>query len=401
MPYRDFVRSRVLEPLRMTSSGYDVATLPAENLAVGYKRDGGAWPPNVNGAGEGAGGLFSSARDMASYLRFHLAAWPPRDDADDGLVKRATLREMHTPRLPFAVVQGGATNTNGNGTTRAHARSVGFAWEVAKGCYFERLVGHDGDLDGFHARLRFDVDRDLGFVILGNSDAGDLTAVMDRILDTIATEDLLAPRRREPAPALLERTERAIKRLGPSWTEDDHAQTFSEAFRAQLGVTDAIALGSRVTKEVGACTYSRADVVTDALDAELVFQCTRGTLRASVRGTGTPVRLVGFKVDVMTPATEEQLGVAKAIVPRMQSRDDASLAKILQTKTASGPSKLLLQAGTTAGACKVDGGDVSPWSHTASFQLSCAKTRATLRLHQRPSGSVEVLGVDTPTKCLR
>ena len=405
MPYRDFVRTRLLEPLGMTSTGYDLARLPAERLAVGYRHDsapgshGGLAPApmTANGAGEAAGGLYSSARDMAAYLRFQLAAWPPRDDPDDAPMKRATLREMHAPHLPFAI----GSSTIAGGTSRAHARAVGLAWEVLKGCYFDRLVGHDGDLDGFHARLRFDVDRNLGFVLLGNSDNSDLTGVAERVLDTIATENLLAPRRRDPAPALIERASDAVKRLGPSWKEDDHSATFTETLRSQFGAGDAVALGERIAKEVGACTYARAESVTDALDAELVFQCSRGVLRASVRGTGAPLRLFGFKLDVMKPADDDQLAVAKELVARMATRDDAALAKALQSRAVAAPSKMLLKAGVEAGPCRVEGGDVSPWSRAASFRLVCAKTRATLRLQQRDSGAVDLLGVDTEAKCLR
>ena len=36
--YRDVVRSRVLEPLGMTSTGYEAAAFPAERLATGYAR---------------------------------------------------------------------------------------------------------------------------------------------------------------------------------------------------------------------------------------------------------------------------------------------------------------------------------------------------------------------------
>jgi CubicO group peptidase (beta-lactamase class C family) len=391
VPYRDFVRTKILEPLGMSSSGYDITKLPADRLAVGYKHDGvSPLPATANGAGEAAGGLYSTARDLAAYVRFNLAAWPPRDDAEDGPVLRGTLREMHTPRLPFSIAGG----------PRAHTRSIGLGWEITKGCYFDRLVGHDGDLDGFHARLRFDADRGFGFVLLGNSDAGDMTGVLERLLDTISTEDLLAARKREPAPALVERATDVVKRLS-SWREDDHTATFTEVFRAQFGLSEATALGTRIAKDVGTCNYARAEAVFDALDAELVFHCQRGTLRASVRGTGTPLRLFGFKVDVMKPADEDQLAVARDLALRMQTRDDAALAKLLQTKAVATPSKSLFKSGIETGTCKVESGESSPWSRAASFRLSCTKTRATMRLQQRDSGALDLLGIDVPLKCLR
>lgn len=406
IPYRDFVRTRLLEPLGMTSSGFDLTRLPAERLAVGYRQGSGGQarggftpvPMSGNGAGEAAGGLYSSARDMAAYLRLQLRAWPPRDDPDDAPLKRATLREMQTPRLSYSL---GFADVTGE-SSRAFARSVGLSWEILKGCYFDRLVGHDGDLEGFHARLRFDPDRNFGFVLLGNTDGADLTGVVDRVLDTIAAEDLLAPRRREPALMLVERAVDAVRRIGPSWTDDDHAKAFSETLRTQFPAATAAVLGERIAKEVGDCTYERAENVTDALDADLVFRCKRGILRASVRGTGTPLRLYGFKLDAMKPANDEQLAVAKALTLRMATKDDAALAKALNTKAVAGPSKMLSAAGKEAGSCRVEGGDVSPWSRAASFRLVCAKTRATLRLQERASGVLDILAIDTPPRrCLR
>lgn len=400
--YRDFVRTRLLEPLGMSSSGFDLAALPSERLAVGYRQGArGTYSPvpmSANGAGEAAGGMYSTARDMAAWIRFQLQAWPPRNDPDDAPMKRASLREMHTPRLPYALA---FADVSGE-TSRAQSKSVGLAWEVTKGCYFDRLVGHDGDLEGFHARVRFDVDRNFGFVLLGNTDGADLTGVAERVLDTIVTEDALAPRRREPAAVLVERTSAALARLGSTWREEDHATTFSETLRSQFTSTNAIALGERIAKDVGTCTYARPEAVTDALDAELVFTCERGTLRATARGTGTPLQLYGFRVDVMKPANEDQLAVASAIVRRMTSRDDAALAKELHTKGVASSAKMLLEAGREAGACRVEGGEVSPWSHAASFRLGCAKTRATLRLQERASGVLDIVAIDTPPrKCLR
>lgn len=406
MPYRDFVRTRLLEPLGMTSSGFDLTRLPAERLAVGYRQGSGGHgrggltpvPMSGNGAGEAAGGLYSSARDMAAYLRLQLRAWPPRDEPDDAPLKRATLREMQTPHLSYSL---GFADVSGE-TSRAYARSVGLPWEVLKGCYFDRLVGHDGDLEGFHARVRFDPDRNFGFVLLGNTDGADLTGVVDRLLDTIATDDLLAQRKREPAPMLVERAIDAVRRIGPSWTDDDHAATFSETLRTPFPTASAAALGERIAKDVGECTYERAELVTDALDADLVFRCARGTLRASVRGTGTPLHLYGFKLDAMKPANDDQLAVAKTIVSRMTTKDDAALAKVLHTKAVTAPSKMLLAAGSEGGTCRVEGGEVSPWSRAAAFRLVCTKTRATLRLQERASGVLDIVAIDTPPRrCLR
>ena len=43
------------------------------------------------------GGLITSIEDLAKYVAMHLAAWPPRSDAETGPLKRSSLREMHHP----------------------------------------------------------------------------------------------------------------------------------------------------------------------------------------------------------------------------------------------------------------------------------------------------------------
>lgn len=299
VPYRDFVRTRFLEPLHMTSSGFDLAALPADRIAVTYASDGSARTPSPNGVAEGAGGLWSTAPDLALWIRLQLAAWPPRDDPDDGPLRRSTLREMHMPRVPIAFVP-----SSGAGPSRARALSVGLAWEVTRGCYYERLIGHDGSLDGFKSALRIDVDRGIGFALLTNG-ARDVSGVADRLLDTIASEDLLAQREREPAPILVARVEDVVRRLGPAWTDAEHEQAFGEALRRTFGRADAIALGARVEKEVGACHYAHAKNVTSGLDAELVFDCARGSLRVTAHAEGAPPRLVVFKTEPVKPAAHK------------------------------------------------------------------------------------------------
>jgi CubicO group peptidase (beta-lactamase class C family) len=401
-PYREFVQRRILDPLGMTSSGFDLAKLPPERLATGYRIEAGVLRPTpvtANGAGEGAGGLWASVRDMTAFLRLELGAWPPRDDPDDGPVRRATLREMHAARVPFAL----GTTTLG-GVSRPWVRSVGLGFEITKGCYFERLVGHDGDLDGFHARMRFDPDRGIGMVLLGNSDTVDVAGIVERVIDTIATEDLLQPRQKQPAPALVERAADVVKRIGASWTAAEHAQVFAE-IPGRTSQPEIAGLLTRLAKEVGGCSSAapRVEGAVDALDVELVFRCARGIVRVQVRGAGAPLRLTSFRADPMTPAETEQLDLVAGLLPRMQKRDDASLAKVLSTnpKLVSAASKLLLKAGADAGTCRADGGDVSPWTHAASFRLSCTRGKAVLRLQTQKSGGVDLQGIDMPVKCLR
>ena len=79
--YRDVVRSRVLEPLGMTSTGYEAAAFPAERLATGYARRDDAFveePFAGYGAFASMGGLFSTVRDLARWVDGFARAFAPR-----------------------------------------------------------------------------------------------------------------------------------------------------------------------------------------------------------------------------------------------------------------------------------------------------------------------------------
>jgi D-alanyl-D-alanine-carboxypeptidase/D-alanyl-D-alanine-endopeptidase len=96
-PYAETIGKTLLQPLGMASSGFHVDQAPAERRALGYRWEDNTWklePTMAHGAFGAMGGLQTSATDYAKWLGFLTAAWPPRDDADNGPVQRATVREM-------------------------------------------------------------------------------------------------------------------------------------------------------------------------------------------------------------------------------------------------------------------------------------------------------------------
>src|SRR6185295_12494000 len=95
--YANYIEDAFLKPLRMISTGYDFGRAPAGRRATGYRWEGGEWieepvlGPGVFGA---MGGLVTTANDYARYMAWLLAAWPPRDGPEDGILKRASVREL-------------------------------------------------------------------------------------------------------------------------------------------------------------------------------------------------------------------------------------------------------------------------------------------------------------------
>jgi CubicO group peptidase (beta-lactamase class C family) len=152
-PYRAYVESTLLGPLGMTASGYDVHALPPERRALGYRWENAAWveePTMDDGAFNAMGGLSVDARDYARWVDFLLSAWPPRDDADHGPVRRGTVRQI-AQGLNFQSVfhrygASGATACPG-------ALAYGMGWRVVQDCEFGLTLNHGGGYPGYGSHV--------------------------------------------------------------------------------------------------------------------------------------------------------------------------------------------------------------------------------------------------------
>jgi len=141
---RSLLRDRVLGPLGMNDTHYTLDEIPEELLVQGHYGGQVASPVVASEALAGAGGLRSTAEDMLKFLAANVG--PPDSD-----LTRA-MRDTHLPRRPM-----GAGN-----------RSVGLAWWTYT-LNGRPLIQHDGDTDGFTARLAFAPEGRVGMVVLANS----------------------------------------------------------------------------------------------------------------------------------------------------------------------------------------------------------------------------------------
>ncbi|MGB5499729.1 MAG: serine hydrolase domain-containing protein, partial [Maribacter sp.] len=115
MPYQQYIKMNILQPLGMEHTFWEYDNVPKEQLAIGYRWEDKKWklePMLHDGAYGAMGGLITSIEDYSKYVSFQLSAWPPRSDADNGPVKRSSLREMQTPKYPRLYAK--ATDYNGD-----------------------------------------------------------------------------------------------------------------------------------------------------------------------------------------------------------------------------------------------------------------------------------------------
>jgi CubicO group peptidase (beta-lactamase class C family) len=237
--YPDYVRDRLLRPLRMTSTGFEAAEFDTAELARGYRRGRCGWsevPFEPCGAFAPMGGIFSSVRDLARWVAGFAGAFPPGDPAAGGAhpLRRATRREMQLPQ----VLTGWDRPA---GLPGYELTSYGFGLFVTEHPALGRAVSHSGGYPGFGSNMRWHPASGIGVITLGNGTYTSMGTLAVRLLDAVLRRGepvkpgeaadtprhrvALAPAER-PWPQTLAARE-AVNRLLRSWDDDEAARLFS------------------------------------------------------------------------------------------------------------------------------------------------------------------------------
>ncbi|MEZ4612865.1 MAG: serine hydrolase, partial [Caldilineaceae bacterium] len=205
------------------------ADVPAEHLAFGHRWEDDAWRGEelLPSGGDVAAfaGLFTDLADLARWVGLFQSGWPPRDDPDDGILRRASLREMQqvwtmdTPGLQAASIgRTGAVNAGGYGYGLSMRHN---------GRY--QTVGHGGGLPGYGSHMRWAPDYGIGVIALANVTYANVHAACRDALDLLITRGDLAPRRVQPAPALA-RARDGVNRLLAAWDDALADELFADNF---------------------------------------------------------------------------------------------------------------------------------------------------------------------------
>jgi CubicO group peptidase (beta-lactamase class C family) len=304
-PLREVARERIFAPLGMTSTAWDREALPEARIATGYDRGPGGklvvpdqWRV---GATAGAGGIYSSLRDMARYVALELSAYPPRNAPEDGPVRRSSIREAHATGfhrgLRVALANAPA---KGEPLVHAEAATYGFGWMSAETCELGHLVQHGGGMPGFRAEVAFLPDHGVGVVTLVNGPGNPLD-ITKKALAILKRSGGLSERSPLPSPAL---DEAAKKLLGVynAWDEAGYAAMLS-AGRPKIPEEKGELAGYKELH--GACKGFTPIEVRSPVEARFKLECERGDLEMMIHiaaADGGVLGFVGTTRDAAIPA---------------------------------------------------------------------------------------------------
>jgi len=221
------------------------------------------------------GGLTTTATDYARYVAWVLDAWPPRDGAEDGILRRSSVREITRP-ANYAVVTAAADPAG-----CALSRSYGFGVIPFYDCVLGFHFGHSGGLPGFGSNVLMLPARGVGVFAFANRTYAPASRAVREAANALVQSGAFPARALPLSPQL----SAAALTIGRIYATGD---VLSE--RASLAVNflldqDAPLRNRQLAalkEKLGVCQGAVPADGDTAMSATFTFACERGTLNAKV-----------------------------------------------------------------------------------------------------------------------
>ena len=276
VPYEKYVDTQILAKLGMDSSTFDFARVPADQRAKGYRlQPDGTYleePPLPQGAFSSVGGMITTSTDLGKYVAFHLSAWPPRDDADSGPVRRSSVREMAHMWTPSNLT----VRRNGGGV-RVSEAGYGYGLRIGSDCRFEHIVGHGGGLPGFGSYMEWLPDYGVGMFAMASLTYAGPAGAISQAWDVLLKTGGLRPRELPVAPILSEMRGHIFS-LWKTWNDAEAKQIASMNLFLDAPIAQRRAEIQKLKADVGECTDAGPVTPENWLRGQFNMSCRNGTV---------------------------------------------------------------------------------------------------------------------------
>ena len=243
MPWEELLETRILNPLgmRRTTPRFDVVER-RENVAASHIREDGRVirmsRRNYDALGP-AGSMFSSAWELAQWVRLHLNGGTYEGRR---ILEASTIEEMHAPQ----VVMGMDSVTRRMFPTRNFS-AYGLGWRLHDE-HGRKVVQHTGSVNYTRTQVGMIPSEGIGVVVLANLSSSELqTALMYRVFDLLLGQqprdwsgEYLALEERSGARSAERAAEREAARARgtrPSLPLEAYAGTYTDALYGDVEIT--------------------------------------------------------------------------------------------------------------------------------------------------------------------
>jgi CubicO group peptidase (beta-lactamase class C family) len=375
-PYPDLIRDRLLRPLGMTRSGFEVPEGDG-NLALGYRRAPHGWeelPFDPCGAFAPMGGLFTCVRDLARWVAGLAAAFT--SEPGEHPLSPAARREMQCAQVPTGWDRPALFPADG--TVTAYGFGLSITDEPALG----RVTGHGGGYPGFGSYMRWHPATGTGVIAFANSTYARMQPLSAKMLHAVVGRNVGAE---QPWPETVVAREQ-VNDLLLSWDDGKADRLFTPNVGLDIPFAERRQAIALIRERIGDFrSDARAPESGSPAHSRWWLTGDRGTVQVQI---------------LLTPERPPRVqSLVLAVPPAAGSPLDAALTAIVAWMNGQGPAPLLdatvqrrlKAAAAWAGPCSRGATTAGDGSTTAtvdlagehaSLALSVSVDPATTRLRQ-------------------
>jgi CubicO group peptidase (beta-lactamase class C family) len=258
--FRDVVKEEVLVPLNLLETAYEKEVVSDGQLARGYRKGLDGWvelPYSNAGAFSCIGGLFSSGRDLARWVRWFASANEGSGD-ESGPLSISSRREMQQ----IVTVINHREDLTGPqaGPDRYFGYGLGLFSEYDR--RYGQFVSHSGGYPGFSSHMRWHVPTGLGVVVLENATYSGAWTTATRLIELVLEDADFQLSNAEVWPMTVEKAERANS-LIQRWDDAVAQEIFEENVALDIPFSERSKRIEVLVREVGGLSSPQTMLVQD------------------------------------------------------------------------------------------------------------------------------------------
>ena len=370
-PTADYIRDNILRPLGMNATTFEMSQVPREQIALGYRREDNAWKPEpilAHGSFGAMGGLWTNAHDLARYVAFLLAAFPPRDEPERGPVKRSSAREM---QQLWRFSPGGAFRSAPDAPLQLGISGYGYGLGVSQDCRFTYVIGHGGGLPGYGSLMRWLPDYGVGLIAMGNLTYGGFGALFNDTFNALYRTGALQPRVMKPAPALLQ-AQADISQLIVKWDDALANRIMADNVSLDTPLETRKARWQALAKDHGTCSPATTIEPENALRGSWQMKCERGWLDVGITLAPTmPPKVQAIGIAPVMPPDAEMTKTADLLVKLLGSWDAKAVEAVAAPNLDSERMRKQFTAAAAWGSCKLGETLSGNGTRSSTWRLTC------------------------------
>lgn len=383
--YDEYVRDRILLPLGMRASTFEMAAVSREHIALGYRWEDNKWideQPLAHGSFGAMGGLWTSAHDLARYVGFLMSAFPPRDEAEQGPVRRSSAREM---QQAWRAQPSGAFRAAVDAPLQLGVSAYGYGLGVSQDCRFGHIVGHGGGLPAYGSLMRWLPEHGVALIAMGNVTYAGFGGLFNDALSALHQTGALQPRVVQPSP-VLQTIQKDVSELITNWDDALASRIAADNLFLDESSERRAANLRELKSKHGVCHPDLTLEPENALRGRWRMKCERGWLDVAITLAPTmPPRVQSLRVQSVIPPGDEMRKAIDVTLRLMGEWDAKTAASLVAPAFDVERLRRQFAAASEWGTCKLGEAVAGDGNRDNAVRLLCERGPLFVRLTLDPT----------------